>query len=212
MSSHEESVVASIEEKTRKAGFETKIRIVTSSNVADKSQKLLNSIVASFSLFDAPGKNGFKFIPTKDTEDFVTGYIMRFFPPEENKNILNSSELATLFHFPQQNDIPTSQLTRQDSKQVDGPRNVPDEGLLFGYNLFRGTKKPIRLSESDRQRHMYIVGQTGTGKSNFLENLALQDMLFGNGFAFIDQRRYCGKTTIDGTRRANRRCNIFLSS
>lgn len=186
LSSHEESLVASVDEKTRRPGFETLIRVITSSNVSDRSQTLLNNIVASFSIFDAPGKNGFKFTVAPNIEDFVTAYILRFFPASKNKDILNSTELATLFHFPQQNDIPTSQVTRQDSKQVDGPRNVPDIGLLLGYNIFRGTKKAIRLSESDRQRHMYIVGQTGVGKSNLLENLALQDMIFGNGFAFID--------------------------
>jgi hypothetical protein len=52
--------------------------------------------------------------------------------------------------------------------------------------MFRGSKKAIRLSLQDRQRHMYAVGQTGTGKSTFLENLALQDMLEGRGFAFVD--------------------------
>ena len=56
----------------------------------------------------------------------------------------------------------------------------------MGYNIFRGAKKPIRLALGDRQRHMYAVGQTGTGKSTFLENLALQDMINGDGFAFID--------------------------
>jgi DNA helicase HerA-like ATPase len=63
---------------------------------------------------------------------------------------------------------------------------MPDEGLLLGFNVFRGVKKPIRLGKGDRQRHVYAVGQTGTGKSTFLENLALQDMLSGNGFAFVD--------------------------
>ncbi|MEK7152972.1 MAG: TraM recognition domain-containing protein, partial [Patescibacteria group bacterium] len=63
---------------------------------------------------------------------------------------------------------------------------MPEEGLLLGYNVFRGVKKPVRLSKGDRQRHMYTVGQTGTGKSTYLENLALQDMLSGNGFAFVD--------------------------
>ena len=42
------------------------------------------------------------------------------------------------------------------------------------------------LSLPDRQRHVYVVGQTGTGKSVFLKNLALQDMNAGRGFAFID--------------------------
>lgn len=185
-SSLEDSVLDAIDNKTRHPGFETTIRVITSSNVAQRSQSVLNSVVSSFALFDAPGKNGFKYIPAQDIESFATSYILRFFPPGHKKNILNSVELATLFHFPQQDDIPTSQLTRQDSKQVDGPRNVPDDGLLLGYNVFRGAKKPIRLEKQDRSRHMYVVGQTGVGKSVFLENLAFQDMLSGEGFAFID--------------------------
>jgi hypothetical protein len=186
LSNLEQATLDAIDEKTRHPGFEVCIRIVVSSNVSQRTLAILNNIVASFSLYDAPGKNGFKYTMAKDVEGLVTSYIMRFFPQENNKNILNSIELATLFHFPDERGIPTSQLTRQDSKQVDGPRDIPEEGMLLGYNLFRGAKKPIRLSLTDRQRHMYVVGQTGTGKSTFLENLALQDMLKGNGFAFVD--------------------------
>jgi hypothetical protein len=61
-----------------------------------------------------------------------------------------------------------------------------EEGFLLGYNEFRGVKKPIRLSTNDRRRHTYIIGQTGTGKSVLLENLAFQDMMDGKGFAFVD--------------------------
>lgn len=186
LSSHEQEILDTIDDKTKRPGFETTIRIIASSNVASRSQGVLSNVVASFALFDSPGKNGFTYSAAQDIEQFATAYIMRFFPQHHDKNILNSVELATLFHFPQQEDIPTSQLSRQDSKQVDGPRNVPDQGLLLGYNLFRGIKKPIRLALEDRQRHVYAVGQTGTGKTTFLENLALQDMLMGNGFAFID--------------------------
>lgn len=182
----DQSVADAIEEKTKYAGYEVLIRVVASSNVSHKSQAILSNVLACFSLFDAQGRNGFKFVPAKDTESFVTAYIMRFFPPEINKNILNVVELATLFHFPDSTNVPTSQLERQSSKQVDGPRNMIEEGLLLGYNVFRGVKKPIRLSDKDRRRHIYVIGQTGTGKSVFMENIALQDMLNGKGFAFID--------------------------
>ncbi len=186
LSNLEQSVLDSIDEKTRYPGYEVIIRIVSSSNVAHRSQAVLNNIIAAFSLFDAPGRNGFKFSAAKDIEEFLTSYILRLFPATEKENILNAVELATLFHFPDQRSIPTSQLERQGSKQVDGPRNIPDDGLLLGYNIFRGNKKPIRLGIHDRQRHMYAVGQTGTGKTTFLENLAFQDMLRGGGFAFVD--------------------------
>jgi hypothetical protein len=186
LSNIEQSTLDAIDEKTRHPGFEVVIRVLASSNISQRAQAVLHNLVASFSLYDAPGRNGFSYAAAKDIDALVTAYIMRFFPQQHNKNILNSVELATLFHFPDQRNIPTSQLSRQESKQVDGPRNVPDEGLLLGFNVFRGVKKPIRLSLNDRQRHMYVVGQTGTGKSTFLENLALQDMLSGNGFAFVD--------------------------
>ncbi len=186
LSNLEQATLDSIDDKTRHAAFEVVIRVVVSSNVSQRAQGVLSQIIASFALFDQPGKNGFKYVPAKDTDDLVTSYIMRFFPQHNNHTILNAVELATLFHFPDQNNIPTSQLVKQSSKQVDGPRNIPEDGLLLGFNVFRGARKPIRLALHDRQRHVYAVGQTGTGKSMFLENLALQDMLNGNGFAFVD--------------------------
>jgi len=186
LSNLEQSQVEAIEEKTRHPGYEVLIRVVSSSNTANRSQAILRNVVSSFSLFDAPGLNGFAFNEARDIENFVTAFIFRFFPPEISSNILNSVELASLFHFPDQQFTHSSQLERQAAKQVDGPSVLPDEGLLLGYNLFRGVKKQIRLSRDDRRRHVYIVGQTGTGKSTLLENIILQDMIDGNGLAFVD--------------------------
>lgn len=186
LTSLEQAAVDAIQEKTRYPGYEVLVRVVVSSNTAARSQALLQNIVAAFSLFDSPSFNGFKFAVSKNIEQLVTAYIFRFFPQSVSRNILNSVELATLFHLPSQNTIPTSQVVRQASKQVDGPTEIMDEGLLLGYNEFRGTKKPIRLSANDRRRHTYIIGQTGTGKSVLLENLAFQDMMDGRGFAFVD--------------------------
>ncbi len=181
LSGLEQAQVDAMEEKTMHAGYEVLVRVISSSNTAQKSQTILSNIVATFSLFDAPGKNGFKFVPAKDIEEFTTAITMRYFPQSKTKDILNSVELATLFHFPDLKNTPTSQLERQASKQVDGPSNVPEKGLLLGYNVFRGIKKEIRLTDEDRRRHMYILGQTGTGKSVILKNLAVQDMLDGKG-------------------------------
>lgn len=182
----EQATVDAIEDKTRHPGYETVIRVIASSNTSAKSQVILKNIVAAFSLFDAPNRNGFKFSPSRNIEEFVTAFIFRFFPQEIRQNVLNSTELATIFHFPDQRSTLTSQLQRQASKQVDGPTQMIENGLLTGYNVFRGIKKEIRLSDTDRRRHVYIIGQTGTGKSGLLENLALQDMLDGKGFAFLD--------------------------
>ncbi len=186
LTSLEQAEVDSISEKTRYPAYEVLIRVVISSNTAARSQVLLKNIIAAFSLFDSPRNNGFKFSLTRNVEEMTTAYIMRFFPQEARSNILNSVEMATLFHLPGSSAIPTSQVKRQMSKQVDGPTDILDEGLLIGYNEFRGVKKPIRIGTKDRRRHVYIIGQTGVGKSVLQENMAYQDMMDGRGFAFID--------------------------
>lgn len=186
LTSLEEEMIKVIEEKTRYPGYEVLVRVVVSSNTTEHSQGLLKNIVAAFALFDSPSYNGFRFTPSKDVEELVTAFIFRFFPQTIRNNILNSVEMATIFHLPDQNSIPTSKVKRQMSKQVDGPTELLDEGLLIGMNEYRGIKKEIRLSVNDRRRHTYIIGQTGVGKSGFLENLAYQDMHDGKGFAFID--------------------------
>lgn len=186
LTSLEKKTVEAIEEKTRHPAYEVLVRVVVSSNTAAHSQALLKNVVAAFALFDSPSFNGFKFAVTKNIEELVTSYIFRFFPQTVTQSVLNSVELASLFHLPNQKDIPTAQVQRQMSKQVDGPTELMDEGFLLGYNEFRGVKKPIRLSTNDRRRHSYIIGQTGTGKSVLLENLAFQDMMDGRGFAFVD--------------------------
>lgn len=186
LTSLEQGLVEAIEEKTRHPGYEVLIRVVVSSNTSARSQALLKNIIAAFALFDSTVNNGFKFSTAKDIEELVTAYIFRFFPQTVTQNVLNSVELATVFHLPDQGSIPSSQVQRQMTKQVDGPTQVMEEGFLLGYNEFRGIRKQIRLGTNDRRRHTYFIGQTGTGKSVLLENLAFQDMMDGRGLAFID--------------------------
>lgn len=182
----EEAGLAAIEEKGKHAGFETLIRLVVSTATRERSQAILTQMATAFALLEAPGRNGLKLITATNIEGLVTAFIFRFFPPELKIMILNTVELATIYHLPDAQSTATSQVERQQFHEVDGPVNLPKAGLLFGYNSFRGVQKEVRLDPVDRQRHTYIVGQTGTGKSTMLENLAVQDMLNGDGFAFVD--------------------------
>ena len=182
----EKSLIESIEKKITQPGFEVLIRLVVSTTKIQKSHDIHNNILASFTLLDAPKSNGFKHVKAKRIDKFVANFNLRIFPQSAKKNILNINEMATIFHLPDEENIPTSQLARQTSKQVDGPRNFMKEGLLLGHNVFRSNKRQIILGDDDRMRHMYVVGQTGTGKSVFLENLVLQDMAAGKGFALVD--------------------------
>ena len=186
LSESEKAKVQAIEEKAKYPGFEVLIRVVASSSTEARSEALIGGVVSAFSQFNSSTNNGFKYEMLKDREKVAKDYIFRIFPQNKNKNILNSVELATIFHLPNRGSIPTSQVERQAIKQVDGPVKIPTDGVWLGDNIFRGVKKEIRLSDNDRRRHAYVIGATGMGKSVLLSNIACQDMEAGRGFAFID--------------------------
>lgn len=60
-----------------------------------------------------------------------------------------------------------------------------------------GQKKPLFLEPEDRLRHLYIVGQTGTGKSTLLRNLATQDIQAGRGCTIIDPHGMLAEDLLD---------------
>jgi len=98
---------------------------------------------------------------------------------------LSSEELASLYHFP----LATTTAPRVNylnAKSSEAPANLPTDGIVIGRNNYRGQETLIRLADEDRRRHMYIIGRTGTGKSELLKTLMLQDILAGKGLCFID--------------------------
>ena len=143
-------------------------------------------MTSAFSQFNSTNYNGFKIEPRLDPGRLALDYMYRNFPVNKRTNILNSVEMSSIFHLPNQNTIPNSRVERQLTRQVDAPAKLAMDGLVLGVNEFRGQTREIRLTEDDRRRHTYIIGQTGMGKSVLLGNLAYQDMLSGRGFAFID--------------------------
>ncbi|OHB13175.1 MAG: hypothetical protein A3G99_00250 [Candidatus Zambryskibacteria bacterium RIFCSPLOWO2_12_FULL_39_23] len=60
------------------------------------------------------------------------------------------------------------------------------EGTLLGVNSYRNVETPIYMQDEDRLRHLYTIGQTGTGKSTLLKSMIIQDISRGNGVCFID--------------------------
>ncbi|MBR2994229.1 DUF87 domain-containing protein [Candidatus Saccharibacteria bacterium] len=178
--------IAAITNKMRFPAFETLIRVIASSDNKSRSEAIMGGIVSAFSQFNSPELNGFKVNTFRDPKKIAIDYTFRFFPLRNRSSILNSVELASIFHLPEQSAIPNSQVERQLTKQVDGPARLATEGIFLGTNEFRGVEKAIYLDDKNRRRHMYVIGQTGMGKSVFLENLAFQDMCDGRGFAFID--------------------------
>jgi hypothetical protein len=180
----QESTIQALEEKTNKVGFETNIRLVVASPLQESAQSQLETIVSSFSQFNVPEYNGFKKEKIKSQADLVTAFIFRFFNPTET--ILNTEELATVFHFPNFT-VDAPKIRWLLSKQSHPPSNLPASGVPLGESIYRGESKNVYLKDgSDRRRHIYIIGKTGTGKSNLLANMINYDIEKGHGVCVID--------------------------
>jgi hypothetical protein len=177
-----------IENKVSKPGFETQIRIIVVSDDEGMAKSHLSNITSAFESF-AGESNSFGKRKIRMKGSFIEDFLYRYHPMFNFKgnriSILNSEELATVFHFPNKQ-ITTPHILWLYSKSAPAPAEIPTEGLFLGTSVYRGVVREVHLSEVDRQRHMYIIGKTGTGKTKFLQSMILQDMEEGRGLCFID--------------------------
>lgn len=172
-----------IENTISKPGFETVIRIVVNANTKQAANSHLNNLINAFGQYS--GQNSFKKNHHAIKSWFIHDFIYRYFPAFGSSSILTSEELATIFHFPNKS-IQTPGIHWLTSKRAPAPSNIPSEGLYLGKSIFRGITRPIYIQRDDRRRHMYIIGKTGTGKSEFLKSMILQDINAGEGLAVVD--------------------------
>jgi len=177
-------VYDTIENKCSKPGFQVTIRIVVSSQTKDQAKIHLDNIVGSFHQLDSD-TNKFTKAKIWSGRLFMLDFIYRYQPVLGKSSILSSEELATLFHLPNKS-IETPHIYWLAAKKAPAPAGIPQSGLYLGMSSYRGLRRPVYISNEDRQRHMYIIGKTGTGKSEFLTEMILQDIRAGKGLCFID--------------------------
>lgn len=184
LSPSEQEIVKLLDEKASKAGMEVNINIVVSANNEEKANEYLENIINAFSQYtEYENANGFKSVYTKPSH-IARNFIYRIFD-KGKKFILNSEELTSIFHFPLST-TETPNINWLTAKSSAAPVNIPEQGLILGRNIYRGEEKIIRLKNSDRRRHVYMIGKTGTGKSNLITQMAIQDIVNGDGTCVID--------------------------
>lgn len=172
-----------IENKVSKPGFNTVVRIVVSSSTEETAKAHLENIVNAFTQYSS--QNSFTKNKLRMKGAFMTDFIYRYFPMWGQTSVLTSEELATIFHFPNKA-ISTPGIFWVSAKRAPVPANVPEKGLYLGKSVFRGLSRPVAIDRDDRRRHMYIIGKTGTGKTEFLKQMIMQDINNGEGLAVID--------------------------
>lgn len=189
LSDHQKAMIQAANDKITKLGYEVKIRLLHVGDDKNLTRLRMQALTGAFKQFNNT-TNSFKATKTRHNQDALSEYRARLFL--DHGSILNIEELASLYHLPHTN-VETPNMEWANNKTAEPPSNLPTvrttpaESLSpIGTTDFRGYHHQFGIKRSDRGRHVYVVGQTGTGKSYLLLLLTLSDIYHGNGFAVID--------------------------
>ena len=190
LSERDKSQIEAIRQKNVKLGYQVKIRLIYLGQDITNARLKMQTLVGSFKQFNTTDLNGFKARPDSTSREVVGNYARRDF--NDAGFILNIEELASVFHLPHTS-VDTPNIIWASAKTAEPPSNLPtgrnyppEELSLFANTNFRNTNAIFGSLRSDRGRHIYIIGQTGTGKSGLLELLALSDLYYNQGYAIVD--------------------------
>lgn len=203
LSERDKTRISKAEEKATKLGFEVKIRLVYLGHNQTDAKLNMQALVGTFKQYNSTNLNGFKQTTGSFNPSDLDAYKLRLFT---NRGfILNISELASVYHLPHTS-VETPNIVWANSKTAEPPAKLPvltgndrtDTDIsAFGLTNFRGINHQFGLYRRDRSRHVYIIGQTGAGKSGLLELLALSDIFHNQGYCIIDPH---GDFAIDNLR------------
>ena len=185
-----------IEKKAEDEWFAVVLKTLAVSPDATRPEKIINDLKRSLNQYNYIWLNSLVYLPANNIKKFTKEFVMRLFKRPHftfehmlfriRSQILNIKELGSIFHFPHDRFNKNPRIVRQKFKIVPAPDNISTEGIILGDNLYGWVKKEIRLGFEDRFRHLYIIGQTWTGKSTILRTMLNQDMAAGHGFTLID--------------------------
>ncbi len=192
LSERDRTRISEAEKKATKLGYQVKIRLVYLGESPANARLHMQALVGTFKQFNSTNLNGFKMSNASFSKDEIAIYGRREF--KDDGFVLNIEELASVFHLPHTN-VETPNVIWASSKSAEPPSKLPiitgntaiDENIsAFGMTNFRGINHQFGMLRSDRSRHVYIIGQTGAGKTGTLALMALSDIFHGHGYAIID--------------------------
>ncbi len=178
----------SIHKKSTKDYFSVSIKLAYLTDSMAKAEQRLRALSEAFSPFDTDDLNSFKTVGVSRGKAFLQYYQARKRHPSFQ---INTEELATLYHFPNADLIPhiAHVLARKGQPPLDLPVKGTDKDesiSFFGTTNFHNQNNIFGMKRTDRQRHLYVIGKSGVGKSKLLELLINQDVINGAGLGVMD--------------------------
>lgn len=184
----EQEKIELIQSKISSSVVSCNIRIAASAASHDRADQIIHEVTSAFNQFANTRGNSihFKTVAYRNEPEALRDFTYRRFSTVYNMP-LSLKELTTILHFPAPGTIHATQEFRQvKSAGVAAPLGLPQEGTYLGKNIYRNKETKTYITQKDRVRHMYVIGQTGTGKSVYISNMCLQDIQQGHGVCFLD--------------------------
>jgi len=192
LSYFEHQLIESIHQKLSQPLFSTELRALFVVSSKKELSKRQNGIEAAIGLLTVPKYQSLRrrrFANSLLKRYQFFGFANRLPPVFGRGNIFSASELASLYHFPHSTSGKTDNVVTAISRTLAAPlalKNGTKLGILLGENTHHGVTTPIGLTASERERHLYIIGGTGNGKTTMLMYGIVQDIRNGNGVAVLD--------------------------
>jgi len=192
LSAFELEIMETIHRKLNQPLFQVNIRALVNMQNWETAKERLTAIGSSLASYDVETYQALHMKARVPLLNHYRRYLFRNRLPSMfawSGNILAASEIASLYHFPISRVSKTDNLVTSLSRTLPAPLSLKQDAthdVIIGNNEHHGIETAIGLSEKERERHMYIIGGTGNGKTTLLQYAIVQDLQNGKGLAVID--------------------------
>lgn len=193
----EQPLAQAVYDKASDKHYRVNIRVLVLTDDPQRTLGRAKSMRKAFGVFDVP-----KYQRLRTRLDFpyaIKGRYREFMfrnrlPGLSNKRacVLSAAEVAGIYHFPHSVSARTEGMNRSLSTILPAPPIIKKRAdnhefdVLLGKNIHHGEVTDIGILAKEREKHMYIIGGTGNGKTTFMEYGVVQDIRNGKGVALID--------------------------
>lgn len=189
LSAFEQELMETMHRKVTQPLFQVNLRILVKSPEASGHITTMKTVLDGYSVPPYQSLKAKAHVPFVDRRrhKLAVGRLPSLM--RRSSIILAASELASLYHFPSSQVSKTDNLITSLSRTLPAPVSLKQNqkfDVVIGQNIHHGSITPIGLTAQERERHKYIIGGTGSGKTTMLQYEIVQDMQNGKGVAVID--------------------------
>ncbi len=194
---YEQEMAGAVKDKLDQGLFEISLRVLVAADSDEAIDKRRDALISAYHMYSTPyqsfiSRGPLPLISRNHFDRLFSRFQKRLLTPNlfSYGSIVSGSELSDLYHFPNTEMAKTEGLLKSRSRDLPSPISQKTKDVTFdvilGANTYGGQASPIGVTLQQRQKHTYVIGKTGMGKTTMLKSAIYQDMMNGKGLAVLD--------------------------